>query len=120
VGKPPITITCDCGSKASVPYGDRWRCERCGRTWNTEQIPAEEYAALLRSVRRYKVLTVGPPLVAAAVLVPLALVFGLQFAVLLFVVTVGWRLFAVPEIRQRATQRVAEDNPKWSLRPDRS
>ena len=86
--------------------------------WNTAQIPAVEYAALLRSVRRYKVLTVGPPLLAAAVLVPLALVIGLQFAVLLFVATVGWRLFAVPEIRRRAMQRAVEDNPSWVLRPE--
>ena len=118
MGKPPITIRCDCGAKASVPYGERWRCESCGRTWNTAQIPAAEYSALLRSVRRYKVLTVGPPLLAAAVLVPLALAVGLQFAVLLFVVTVAWRLFAVPEIRRRATRRVVEGNPKWVLRPD--
>jgi hypothetical protein len=118
VRKPPITIKCDCGASGSVPYGERWRCESCGRTWNTTQIPAEEYATLLRSVRRYKVLTVGPPLVAAAVLVPLALLVGLQFAVLLFIVTVGWRVLAVPEIRRRATRRVVEDNPKWALRPD--
>jgi hypothetical protein len=118
MAKPPITITCDCGAAASVAYGARWNCESCGRTWDTAQIPADEYARLLKSMRSYKLLTVGPPLVAAAALVPLALVVGLQFAVLLFVVTVTWRIFAVPQIRRRATSRVVEDNPKWILRPD--
>jgi hypothetical protein len=118
VGKPPITITCDCGAAGSVPYGERWRCEKCGRTWDTTQIPADEYAGLLRSMRRYKLLTIGPPLLAAAVLVPLTLVVGLQFAVLLFVVTVGWRIFAIPQIRRHAARRVADGNPEWTLRPD--
>ena len=66
VGKPPITITCDCGASSSVPYGERWHCDSCGRTWDTTQIPADEYATLLRSVRSFKLLIVVPPLLAAA------------------------------------------------------
>ena len=118
MAKPPITITCDCGASASVPYGDRWRCDSCERTWDTTQIPAEEYAALLASVRRFKVLIVGPPVLAAAVLIPLTVYVGLQFALLLFLVMLLWRLFAVPELRRRASRRVIEENPKWQLRPD--
>jgi hypothetical protein len=118
MSKPPITISCDCGSAGSVGYGERWRCESCGRSWDTTQIPAEEYSTLLQSMRRYKLLTVGPPLLAAAALVPLAVMVGLQFAVLLFILTLAWRLFAVPEIRRRATRRVVEGNPKWLLRPE--
>ncbi len=117
MGKPPITITCDCGTTGSIAYGERWRCERCGKSWDTAQIPPDEYAALLQSVRRYKVLTVAPPLVATAILLPLAVVVALQFAVLLLAVTLAWRLFAVPQIRRRATRRVVENNPKWELRP---
>jgi hypothetical protein len=117
VGKPPITITCDCGTKGSVAYGGRWSCDSCGKSWDTTQIPPEEYAALLRSVRRYKLLTAVPPLVATAVLLPLAVVVALQFAVLLLAITLAWRLFVVPQIRQRATRRVVENNPKWMLRP---
>ena len=60
----------------------------------------------------------GPPLLAAAVLVPLTVYVGLQFALLLFLVMLLWRLFAVPELRRRANRRVIEDNPKWQLRPD--
>src|SRR3712207_76550 len=35
---PPITITCECGEKRALRYGTRWTCERCGRTWDTNQI----------------------------------------------------------------------------------
>ena len=48
--RPPITITCECGETESVPYGERWECERCGRRWNTQQMPAEEYERLLRRI----------------------------------------------------------------------
>ena len=118
VGKPPITIKCDCGASSSVPYGERWHCDACGRTWDTAQIPADEYATLLRSVRRFKLLIVVPPLLAAAVFIPLTVLVGLQFALLFFLIVLLWRLFAVPELRRRATKRVIEGNPKWMLRPD--
>ena len=52
--RPPITIKCECGETEEVAYGERWRCERCGRSWNTQQIPAEEYEGLLRRMRRHK------------------------------------------------------------------
>ena len=118
VGKPPITITCDCGASSSVPYGERWHCDSCGRTWDTTQIPADEYATLLRSVRSFKLLIVVPPLLAAAVFIPLTVLVGLQFAILFFLTVLLWRLFAVPELRRRASKRVIEGNPKWMLRPD--
>ncbi|MEP6892988.1 MAG: hypothetical protein ABI927_04320 [Gaiellaceae bacterium] len=118
MGKPPITIKCDCGASASVPYGERWHCDACGRTWDTTQIPAEEYTTLLRSMRRYKLLTVGPPLLAAAVLIPLMVKVGIQFGILLFVAVLLWRLYAVPGLRRRASRRVIEGNPKWMLRAD--
>ena len=46
--KPPITIKCECGETRDVAYGERWRCERCQRSWDTRQIPADEYDGLLR------------------------------------------------------------------------
>src|SRR5215204_1128307 len=36
---PPITLTCECGQKRDLPYGERWRCEQCGRTSDTNRIP---------------------------------------------------------------------------------
>ena len=29
--EPPITITCDCGTGASLAYGERWTCPTCGK-----------------------------------------------------------------------------------------
>jgi hypothetical protein len=119
VRKPPITISCDCGEAASVAYGEQWHCPACGRTWDTRQIPAEEYASLLRSIRRYRLLTLSPPLLAAAVLLPLALEVGAQFAFLLFAIALAWGLFVVPQLRRRAMRRVVEGNRRWLLHPDR-
>ena len=116
--KPPITITCDCGAAGNTAYGKRWDCGECGRSWDTKQIPEEEYTALLRSVNRYRLLTVGPPLVAAAVLLPLAAVVGIQFAILLFGLVTAWALFVVPQLRRRQARRIIKGTPRWNLRPD--
>ena len=118
VRKPPITIRCDCGAAGSAAYGNRWNCGECGRSWDTKQIPEEEYTALLRSVNRYRLLAVGPPLVAAAVLLPLAAVVGLQFAILLFGLVTAWALFVVPQLRRRQARRILKGTPSWNLRPD--
>ena len=55
----PITIRCDCGQVERVPYGQRWVCPDCGRRWNTEQIPAEEYWGIMREMRNYRLQVVG-------------------------------------------------------------
>jgi hypothetical protein len=118
VRKPPITITCDCGAAGSAAYGKLWNCRECGRSWDTKQIPEEEYTALLRSVNRYRLLTVGPPLAATAVLLPLGVVVGIQFAILLFGLVTAWALFVVPQLRRRQARRILKGTPRWNLRPD--
>ena len=62
VRAPLITIGCDCGASTEVAYGDRWTCPECGRTWDTSQIPAADYDVLLKGVRQYRLLVLGPPL----------------------------------------------------------
>jgi hypothetical protein len=118
VAKLPISITCDCGEAASVSYGDRWTCPRCGRTWDTTQIPRAEYDRIVRGVRLYGLLTIGPPLLAAAILIPLTLFIGLQFALLFFLFVLAWALLVVPQLRRRANRIVREQVPKWKLRPE--
>ena len=115
---PLITITCDCGASAETAYGQRWTCPTCDRTWDTSQIPAADYDALLRGVRRYRLLVLGPPLVLAAILIPLAATVGIQFAFLLFVLVMGYALVAVPQLRRRSSRRLRESTKSWKLRPE--
>lgn len=114
----PITLQCDCGKLAAVAYGERWTCPECGRTWDTSQIPRAEYDRLLRSVRRYRLLALGPPLALAAVLVPLAIFAGLQWGLLLFVLVMAYGLLVVPRLRGRATQSVLGNTRRWELHPE--
>ena len=118
VREPPITITCDCGVSASVPYGERWHCEQCGKTWNTAQIPRADYDSLLAGVRRYRLLVVGPPLVLAAVLIPLAVLVGVQYAFLLFVLVMAHGLLVVPQIRRRTAVKSSARSMAWKLSPE--
>src|SRR5256884_2034199 len=90
VAKPPITINCECGEKRDVAYGERWQCEKCGRSWNTAQIPAEEYEQLLRSVRRHKLEALVVAAVSAAVLAPLIIFVSASFIGLVPLAMVGW------------------------------
>ena len=116
--EPPITLTCDCGVITQVRYGERWTCPTCGKTWNTSQIPREDFERLLQSVRRYRLLAIGPPLALAAVLVPAAVFVGVQFAFFLFALVLAYGLFVVPKVRERAAQDVRASSTSWQLRPD--
>jgi hypothetical protein len=101
-----------------VAYGNRWTCPECGRTWDTSQIPADDYDALLRGVRQYRLLVLGPPLLLAAILVPLAAMVGIQYAFLLFVLVLAYGLLAVPQLRRHASRRMRESTKSWKLRPE--
>ena len=48
---PPIALTCECGEKRELAYGERWRCQSCGRSWDTNRIPAEQYQEIRRISR---------------------------------------------------------------------
>ena len=116
--EPPITITCDCGTDASLAYGERWTCPTCGKTWNTAQIPRDEYDALLRHVHRYRLLVLVPPLVLAAILIPLAVLIDIRFAFLLFLLEIAFALFVIPPLRRKASSHVLTRTPSWQLRPE--
>jgi hypothetical protein len=74
--------------------------------------------ALVGAMRRYRLLAVGPPIALAAIFVPLAVLQGLQFALLLFVLVMTYGLFVLPRIKERATREVRETNRSWELTPD--
>jgi predicted cobalt transporter CbtA len=118
VREPPITVTCDCEAVAYVPYGARWTCPTCDKTWDTRQIPGDDYARLLSSVRRYRLLAIGPPLVLTAVFIPLAITSGLQYGLLFFVLVFAYAVFVIPKLRKRAAESVRRNARSWELSPE--
>ena len=63
-------------------------------------------------------LTLGPPLLLAAILIPLAIVSGFQYGLLFFVLVFAYAVFVIPKLRQRATERVRESTTSWDLSPE--
>lgn len=116
--EPLITLTCDCGASVEVGYGEVWTCDACGKTWDTSGIPASEYGALVAAVRRYRLLVLGPPVVMAAILIPLAAISGLEYAFLLFVLVMGYGLLVVPQLRRRSAAQMQKSTKSWKLRPE--
>jgi hypothetical protein len=117
VAKPPITIKCECGERRDVAYGDRWQCESCGRSWNTQQIPAEEYESLLRGVRRHKLEAAGAAGLGALILIPLIAFVSATFIVLVPLTMAGWLFVFLPFWRRRY-RRTAAAAPRWQLHPE--
>ncbi len=117
---PRITLRCDCGkSEALVPYGERWTCEACGRTYDTNGIPAADFAAIQAMRRRYRIIGyTGVALVAALVLLlaltaqPFQLFIGLPFILLL------WFTYVRPVMRSRYHRRVGELQRTWVLKAE--
>jgi hypothetical protein len=113
----PIQVTCECGNERSLAYGERWRCERCEREYDTARIPEAEYRGLMRDLRRYRLEMVGAALAIAAVFLPLAFFvnMGLLF-VLPFLLAFG-AIFYGPVWKKRVRRRIAE-RPRWELEPE--
>jgi hypothetical protein len=115
---PPIAVTCECGEKRDLHHGEVWTCESCGRRWDTNQIPAEQYGAIRRTQLRFRVLPViyGLLVAGGAIFFTLSsnifsVIILLPFSMLL------WFYFIQPFHRRRYRRAIAE-LPKWQLRPD--
>jgi Flp pilus assembly protein TadB len=115
--RPPISVKCDCGESKEVAYGDRWRCEVCGRSWNTGQIPVEEYEGLLRRMRRHELEALAMVAIAAAVMIPLIVFVSAGFLLLVPIVMAAWLFMILPAWRRRY-RRSARGAPRWELHPD--
>lgn len=114
---PPITVTCGCGEVRYLHYGERWQCEKCGTSWNTNQIPREEYAAVRRLQRRH-IATPAIVLLVAAVTVALFIALGRVYSVILLPLALTcWFMFVRPIQRRRLDEELAE-LPKWELKPE--
>jgi hypothetical protein len=115
---PPITVTCECGGRADLAYGDRWTCAGCGRAYDTRRVPREEYELIRRTQLRFRVLPVAVGLVVLALAVFFTLtgnVFSVFF--LLPIALMGWFVFLRPGHRRRYRAAIA-DLPRWDLRAD--
>jgi Flp pilus assembly protein TadB len=114
---PRITLTCDCGERRELRYGERWRCEKCGRTWDTGRIPAEEYAAVQRIRRRFVVVPMFVLLAVVATVI-LFVVFGRVYIfVLLPVALTMWTMYG-RSIHRRRLRRALDRVPEWKIRPE--
>lgn len=114
---PPITVRCECGETRHVPYGETWLCERCGRRWNTAQIPADEYWGIMRDMRRMRLTVIGIALAMAAVFALLAIFVAESLFLLLPVLLAAWLILYMPWWRRKVRRR-ARSVPKWNLRPE--
>lgn len=111
-----MRVNCECGDFRVLAYGERWECETCGRRWNTEQIPAEEYRSFARAVRRYQIVSGAFIAVLLAIFVPLIVLvdprIGFSGLILAFV----WSTFVRPRQRRKLLERAR--GPRWELRQE--
>lgn len=115
---PPISVTCECGAKRDLQYGEAWACETCGKRWDTRQIPAEQYDVIRRTQLRFRVL----PVVFGLVVTATAMFFTLtgnvfSVFVLLPLAMMTWFFFVRPAHRRRYRRAIA-GLPRWELRPE--
>jgi hypothetical protein len=115
---PPITLTCECGERRELAYGERWDCESCGRSWDTNRIPAEQYQDIRRLSLRYRAV----PVVLGGLVALLAITFTLTgniFGVffLMPVALISWFVFLRPLHRKRY-RRASQALPRWELRAE--
>jgi len=117
---PRITLRCDCGqSEALVAYGDRWTCEACGRTYDTNGIPPEDFEAIQALRRRYRIIGyAGVALVAAIVLLLALTAQQLQLIVGLPLIIIVWFMYVRPVMRSRYRRRVGELQRTWTLKAE--
>ena len=114
---PPISVVCECGQKALVAYPSTWVCEKCGRRWNTGQIPAEDYEGLMTDMKRLRLEVVGVTLLLGVGLLVMAIFVNASLLLMLPVIMGGWYLVYMPRWRRKVRARTRA-LPNWTLRPE--
>ena len=51
-------------------------------------------------------------------MIPLAIFYGLQFGLLLFVFVFAYAVFVIPKVRERATEAMRQSTRSWELVPE--
>ena len=114
---PKVTVQCHCGDRLLIPYGSKQACS-CGRTWNTTQIPAADYATLRATVRRFRRNEIAFFLLAAALVAALLAVGRTAPAIIAApAFLLVWVRWFRPWWKLRK-QRKLTDLPVWNLRPE--
>jgi hypothetical protein len=116
---PLITVTCECGERKELRYGEVWRCEACGRRFDTNKIPLEEYAAIRRTQLRYRLF----PLIAGLILLAAMIAFfiaGRTFSALVFgaFLLASWGMLGRPFFRSRYRKSLRKSLPTWNIKAD--
>lgn len=116
VGSPAITLRCDCGAEGRAQHGDRWVCPKCGRTYDTSQIPSADYDAIKALDRRYRIASWSIVGVMAAIVLAVAVTGELLpiFAGL-GVSLLGWFLYIKPVVHRRHRRAVNALTRQWNL-----
>ncbi len=115
---PKITVSCHCGERRYLAYGERWRCEACGRSWNTNQIPREQYAAIRATQLRYRRVPLAISVVALACIVAGVLVGkALGGLIIVAIAATTWSMFFRP-IHSRKYRAALAQLPTWTLKPE--
>ena len=114
---PPVTLTCECGVVGRVEYGARWTCPGCDRRYDTSRIPVEAYRDRTRVVSRYRLLTLGPLVALAAVMVPLVVFVEPTLIFLMGLLAFAYILLFLPLVRRRVRRGLTE-GATWELHAD--
>jgi hypothetical protein len=113
---PPITVTCECGERHELFYGERWTCPDCGRAYDSGQIPAEEYRQIRRLQLRFRAVPIALGLTVAALAITFTLTGNIVGVFLLMpFALISWFVFIRPTHRKRYRAAIAE-LPRWDLR----
>jgi hypothetical protein len=112
-----ITVRCDCGETGHVAHGERWKCGKCKRTWNTGQIPAEEYWGIMRDMRRMRLSVMATALALVVPIAALTPVAGIRILLLLPLLMSFWFIFYMPRWRRKVRER-ATNLRRWKLHPE--
>lgn len=115
---PPITITCQCGQRRDLHYGERWKCEQCGRSWDTNRIPLDQYAAIRQTqlrVRRVPLAISAGALVCIVAFIIAGRALGGLVVVALVATT--WSMFFRPLHKRRYRAALAK-LPSWQIEPE--
>jgi len=115
---PPITIGCECGEQRDLHYGERWTCEKCGKTWDTRRIPLDDYAQLCRTQARFRWIPLAAAVLVIACLIALV-VLGRAFTGILLaaIAAMAWSTFGRPQWKRRYLKAI-ENRPSWNIKPE--